>query len=277
MAGRRTAAVRLPGLHAGKHGVAPLARGAALCHLGGCVAVLTKALARLRADFDAAFPGRDKASDGWVGDRAHQASTSGHNPDDTAGSRSEYTDADNTAEVRAVDVDDDLRSSLYVTMFKVVERIIATPADARRLKYVIYAGRIASKSSGWAWRPYSGANPHDKHAHFSGDPEFDDDDRPWVVAQMGADMSLTDGQAKQLADIASRMGYVDARTEAIFNGRPVVVDKQFKNVGEVNRLAARLTELEKALAAVDVPEIDYDKLGDTIAAKLFERAVRGGQ
>lgn len=262
------------------------------------MAVLTKALTRLRADFNTAFPGRDKASDGWVGDLAHQKSTSGHNPDDTAGARAEYGDSDSRAEVRAIDVDRDLRGP--VSLATVVERIIATPADARRLRYVIYNGRIASKSAGWAWRPYSGANPHDKHAHFSGDPEFDDDDRPWVVAQMGADMPLTD------ADVQKIVNALQARVPTWvwskkFNNDPkrpsaetILANLHQQASGEnggqfptwlstrqAGLVAEHLTAIQQALlelkAASGGAEVDYDRLGDVIAGKLFERAIRGGQ
>ncbi len=160
------------------------------------MAVLTTALTRLRSDFDTRFPRRDKASDGWIGDAAHQASTSGHNPDDTPGSKAEYSDADAKAEVRAVDIDKDLKDT--VSMQQVVDAILRTPTDRRRLKYVIFNRRIWSASNGWAPRAYTGSNPHDQHAHFSGDPAYDEDGQPWSsVLNIGRstvedDMQLTD-------------------------------------------------------------------------------------
>lgn len=147
---------------------------------------LTRALAALRDGFDQLSPGRDRASDGWIGDTRHQQYKSGHNPDDTAGSLAEYTDADSTPEVRAVDVDADLNHPT-VTMSAAIARILATPADRARLRYVIWQRRIASASSGWAWRAYDGDSPHTEHAHFSGNPDHDDDGRPWSVATMGDD------------------------------------------------------------------------------------------
>jgi len=158
--------------------------------------VLTKALTSLRSGFNTAFPTRDKSSDGWIGDTAHQAEVSGHNPDDTAGVAAEYSDADLIAEVRAIDVDKDLNVP-GVTMYDVIRRILATPADVARLRYIIFcppsgplgAGvpTIWSRNTGWKPVKYVGSNPHDKHAHFSGDPNTDDDARPWSVAQMGSD------------------------------------------------------------------------------------------
>src|SRR5690348_18451057 len=73
---------------------------------------LTRGLQNLRAQVDAAFPDRDTTSDGTIGDKAHQAETSGHNPDDTPGSRPEWNgDDDANAEVRAWDMDSDLRAA----------------------------------------------------------------------------------------------------------------------------------------------------------------------
>src|ERR1051326_5441753 len=58
----------------------------------------------LFAALDQRFPARDRASDGTIGDPAHQAEVSGHNPDDTPGVRAERSDADSKPEVRAADV-----------------------------------------------------------------------------------------------------------------------------------------------------------------------------
>ena len=44
------------------------------------MAIITPALAAARTSLNQRFPGRDKASDGWIGGKAHQGSRSGHNP-----------------------------------------------------------------------------------------------------------------------------------------------------------------------------------------------------
>lgn len=154
--------------------------------------VLTAALTALRNGFNQRFTNRYKTSDGWIGDEDHQDSTSGHNPDDTPGVSAEYSDSDTKPEVRAIDVDKDLNDSLY-TMQDVIDTILITPNDLMRLKYIIFDRTIWSASNGWRPSEYTGMNPHTEHAHFSGDPLYDENDDPWSVVTLGEDM--TDGQA----------------------------------------------------------------------------------
>lgn len=116
---------------------------------------LAPSLVSLRAEINATFPGRDKASDGWIGNRAHQASTSDHNPLPSG-------------LVLAIDVDKDLRDP-DATLRDVVDLIHGRCARGieQRLTYIIYQRKIASASRGWTWRNYTGANAHGEHAHFS--------------------------------------------------------------------------------------------------------------
>lgn len=156
------------------------------------MAVLAKSLVGLRAAFDAAFPNRERFTDGWISDESHTGHVSGHNPDDTPGSLSEYSDPDSVAEVRAIDVDADLRAA-GVTMGHVVAAILATPADRDRLRYIIFNRTIWSRSNGWRASAYSGPSPHTGHAHFSGDPAADESTAPWTsVLSIGDDMQITD-------------------------------------------------------------------------------------
>lgn len=152
--------------------------------------ILTPALVALRHGFDVASPGRDRTTDGWIGNAAHQLEVSGHNPDDTPGVRAEYSDSDSIPEVRAIDVDVDLRASF--TMQDVINRILLTPNDLRRLRYIIFNRTIWSRNGGWVGNTYSGTDPHTNHAHFSGDPLTDNDSSPWSVEQFGDTMPLSD-------------------------------------------------------------------------------------
>lgn len=131
----------------------------------------------IQNSFNKIAPNRDKSSDGTIGDLAHQSGTSGHNPDDYPGVRAERSDSDNIPEVRAVDIDVDLKLP-GVTMEMVVQSILRS-TDKNRLIYIIYNGRIWSKSNGWKQQTYTGKNKHTQHAHFSGDAASDNDSRPW--------------------------------------------------------------------------------------------------
>jgi hypothetical protein len=131
--------------------------------------VLTRGLTVVRGEFNEVFPGRDKASDGSKGDRPHELTISGHNPDLTG--RSEHRDGDSLDEVRAIDVDRDLvRGSGTDWMELVVQYLIRRARAGYYIpfEYIIYKRRIWSRSDGWRTRVYTGANDHDKHAHFSG-------------------------------------------------------------------------------------------------------------
>lgn len=112
---------------------------------------LAPALVRLRAEINALWPGRDKVSDGWIGDAAHNARKSDHNPDYSSGGI-----------VRAIDVDKD-----NIPVESVVEQVRRDP----RVAYIIWNGRIWENPSAYPgrgyWRAYTGANAHRQHFHVS--------------------------------------------------------------------------------------------------------------
>jgi hypothetical protein len=154
--------------------------------------VLVPDLVALRDEFDELAPDRDHSSDGSIGDPAHQAEVSGHNPDDTKGVATEGSDPDTIPEVHAIDVDADLRKPGW-SMERAVQIVVDRHRRGvdNRLNYVIYNRRIWARAYGWVEREYFGANPHDKHAHFSsrfgsgsaaqGNPEADL--RPWGLLE----------------------------------------------------------------------------------------------
>ncbi|MBU2669438.1 hypothetical protein KOI35_38590 [Actinoplanes bogorensis] len=128
--------------------------------------ILVPCLVKLRSEFDMIAPNRDKTSDGSVGDSAHSAEVSDHNPDETG--NVPIRDADKINEVHAIDVDVDLRTP-GLTMEQVVQFLLGRCRSGAetRLRYIIYNRRIWSASTSWRQQAYTGANPHDHHAHFS--------------------------------------------------------------------------------------------------------------
>lgn len=129
---------------------------------------LTDGLANLRRQIDEAFPGRDRASDGTIGDAAHRTHASGHNPDDTPGSRPEWDgDPDSTPEVRSWDMDSDLHAA-PANAQQVVDHIRKLPGVSTQLRYMIYKRKIYRAANGWKPETYTGPSAHTEHVHFSG-------------------------------------------------------------------------------------------------------------
>jgi Putative peptidoglycan binding domain len=108
-------------------------------------AFLAPALVQLRNEINSRWPNRDKTSDGWIGDAAHSARVSDHNPDANG-------------QVHAIDVDVD-----GIDLAACLREVIGDP----RVEYVISNRRIWTRQSGWVARVYTGTNPHDHHFHTS--------------------------------------------------------------------------------------------------------------
>ncbi|WP_309132627.1 hypothetical protein [Brevibacterium sp.] len=125
---------------------------------------VARALDKLLAQINAAAPRRSKRSDGSIGDTAHSARASDHNPD-------------SRGIVHARDFTHDPKGGFDAHAFV---RRLAKAGDSR-IKYLISNRQISNPKIGAGrWRPYSGSNPHKAHAHVScvyGRGE--DDTRPW--------------------------------------------------------------------------------------------------
>lgn len=168
---------------------------------------VAKSLEKLRAQVNAAAPGRAKGWDGTKGDDAHAARHSDHNPDAKG-------------VVRALDITHDPKGGCDAALLAETLRLSRDP----RISYVISNRRIASSSAvhgeaAWAWRHYGGANPHDHHCHISvvADDAAADDVRPWAVdaAFVGQQpTALVIAKPTQSTDRRSRMGRVILGFEA---------------------------------------------------------------
>ncbi|THV43567.1 peptidoglycan-binding domain-containing protein [Glycomyces buryatensis] len=112
---------------------------------------LAKSLVVLRSEINAAAPGRSTASDGTIGDDAHQGTASDHNPN-------------GSNVVCAADFTHHPGSGADMHQFAEHLR----RANHRDIKYIIWNKRIWSKSrAGEGWRSYGGSNPHTRHMHVS--------------------------------------------------------------------------------------------------------------
>ena len=132
---------------------------------------LSKSGETLRNQINAAFPDRDKRSDGWIGDSRHQSTKSDHNPALPSGA------------VRAIDVDSDLGGAANNAYYLANQLRLLGKTD-KRISYVIYNGKIASRIMFWKWRKYSGY-PHTSHIHISFTPLGDQDRSKFKLPILG--------------------------------------------------------------------------------------------
>lgn len=144
---------------------------------------VAKSLETLRIQINTLCPGRNKDSDGGIGDAAHATRNSDHNP---------WVIDAGIGVVTARDFTHDLAHGCDGNRLADLLRASRDP----RIKYIIWNRRIcASQPMGgqpaWAWRPYSGKNPHNKHLHLSVFPEkaLYDSTTPWAIAALPGGVS----------------------------------------------------------------------------------------
>lgn len=128
---------------------------------------LAKSLITLRDQVDGAWPNRNKASDGTIGDASHAAVQSEHNPN-------------SSGVVTAIDITQDPSSG--ADMQALADALTSSNDD--RIWYIIFNRRIWYPTVGW--KPYSGtSDPHTNHLHLSvnQNPYSYDDPRQWKIKQ----------------------------------------------------------------------------------------------
>lgn len=140
------------------------------------MATLAPGAVTLRNQIDRRWPKRDRRSDGWIGDRAHAARISDHNPDACG-------------IVHAIDIDENLGAGRMrngrqarILADQLIDYASSGLPGSDRVKYVVYENRIASgtyRSKWWRWRP--GNWGHTAHIHVSFTTAADTDERPWLL------------------------------------------------------------------------------------------------
>lgn len=133
---------------------------------------MARSLDILLGQLNARYPSRSKASDGGVGDAAHSARVSDHNPDRGGVVRARDYTHDPAAGLDIDKLSDELAASLDV-----------------RIRYIICNQLIMNGAAGprpWQWTAYRGSNPHRNHLHLSvvADSRADDA-RPWTLPMLG--------------------------------------------------------------------------------------------
>lgn len=214
---------------------------------------VAKSLDQLLAEINASAPNRNKASDGSIGDENHQGTNSDHNPwcqgwivtardftHDPAGGFDSYEWAEWQRKRCRGD-------------------ILINGQREIRVKYIISNRKIASPSSNWSWRTYTGTNPHDHHAHISVDCTAEggymDSVTPWGWTGGGGDMDSEQNRKLTNAETyAWKAAVGENPITGILGGNGQPVDP-FTNVPDNQRkqMLAKLDELLTRPASVPPP------------------------
>lgn len=203
---------------------------------------VAQSLLVLRDQINAAYPNRNKASDGTIGDAAHAASVSDHNPD-------------SYGIVRALDITHDPASGCDI------DKLTDELADSRdpRISYLIANSMITGPEYNWVWTAYWGSDPHTNHFHLSvvSDGRADDAS-PWNISG-GSNMST---QSDEII-VAWSQGNPTTPRGSVEPVKWRMRDEEWqKNVNAMlATLASAISALSARVDSIDVtPELDYVKL-----------------
>lgn len=244
----------------------------------------------LTAEMNKAFPNRDKASDGSIGDGEHSTRSSDHNPDETGATP--FEDADSSNEVHAKDLDADLKRAGWTLAraFEIIRKRAAAGTE-KRVQNLIFNRRITSRSWGFdSWHDYTGTDPHTGHGHVSfrygsgaGNPE--DITTPWgILAAVESEEAVTPEEIKAIAkasadEILARKltdPYDESKTP-----RTVSVESWLRyspSRGQVEGVSSAVkasgSEIMSLLVAIaGRDEVDTDALAAALAAPLASALV----
>lgn len=195
---------------------------------------VAESLETLRNQINTLCPGRNKDSDGGIGDAAHASRASDHNP--------WVVDA-GTGVVTARDFTHDASHGCDCNKLADLLRISRDP----RIKYMIWNRRIcASQPMGgqpaWAWRPYPGKNPHTKHLHISVFPDkaLYDGSGPWAIADLPGTAPAPAGGAEPATPPAA----VPQPGTAEYDAAIAELDRAAQALLGLTPLLKRLTDLQ---------------------------------
>lgn len=178
-------------------------------------------------------PNRSKASDGALGNAAHAASISFHNPN-PAGI------------VQARDYTHDPANGLDTHNW--LAPMLVKSRDPRILE-IISNYQYWTPAGGWV--PYTGSNPHDHHLHLSvrSEPSLYNSTAPWNLGDDstgGFLMALSDAQQNTLAQDAANARY---GTVSLVKPSTDLIPGLVSAVGQLTQLVGELTQkVDKALA-----------------------------
>lgn len=182
------------------------------------MAAIAPAASSILTQASALWPNRNRASDGLLGDQAHAARTSDHNPG-------------HNGLVHAADLTHDPANGVDCNVL--AEQV----KDDPRVKYVIWNRRIWNPSISRSWRAYTGSNPHDHHMHVSVTDAGEYDTSPWFDTAKEPDMPLNDADLFSIGVIIKK-SLADA-------GLATLSDKEKRRA---EKMRERLARIEAELA-----------------------------
>lgn len=219
-----------------------------------------------------------------IGDEEHKLRVSDHNEDDTAGSLAAQSDADTTPEHRAIDIMlgpafSRVQADALIQRLLAEERRRMQQGQRSRLAYIIFAGRIWSRSNGWVEQPRT-SDPHNDHIHISGWAPDDENAAPWLTGATMADdynpypRPATIGDRPLAVLIADIWGQVYLggspwdgakaalpkqldRVEAKLDRLPVPVPAQVDVAALVAALRPELRELVREVVRAEIDAVRY--------------------
>jgi hypothetical protein len=149
---------------------------------------LAQSLVVLRNEVNVYAPKRKKTYDGTIGDQAHAARASSHNPN-------KY------GVVTGMDITHDPAGGMDCAVLFEYLRTHPHP----ELRYVIFNRKVARRSNGWKVTAYTGANPHTGHLHATVGTGTDGNPLPpydstasWGIAAMGKEEDMNEAQTRAL-------------------------------------------------------------------------------
>lgn len=249
--------------------------------------IVLPCLDKLRSEFNALNPNRDKGADGTIGDTNH-SSSSDHTPDENS-SALRGRDSDSRNEVHALDIDSTGPWPSGVTFDEMIQYLInecrktgTSGKDRGRLRYIIWNRYIYEASNGWAKRSYTGSSdPHTNHAHFSAEYDtghYENDTSPWGIEETFMTTQFTSEDrdffwAKPLdnpytaeADTTTAGGYLRyaPSLSGIQNGMLTVLKPLFDAVG------ADIDEVQALLDTVPTAEENAQATAQAISGMPIE-------
>jgi hypothetical protein len=211
-------------------------------------------LETLLAQINAAFPGRNTASDGWLGDAAHAARVSQHNPLPNG-------------VVCAIDITEDL--SVGLNCNQLMEELDAS--NDPRIFYVIHDKQIDNSDD--TRTPYKGTNPHITHLHISARwdrPDLYDNPSPWALPMLSREDDMSAADVKAITDhINIRIDHLAGWTKSL----AVSTNAQIAALAEVVKQLADDPAAVIDLAAIEA--VVEKGVADSIARIETTVTIRG--